>query len=135
MARLKLLGPTSLAWALRADPDKLAEEARAAASAVGQTWIDKVELACVEPSSEAPDRNDPIAELRALMEGEVAGSRALMDQLRALAEDLRSHIPMDAREDLFGADAGGFQRILDDMIGEGVEDALARLRAGTERAS
>ena len=135
VARLKLLGPTPLAWALRADPDKLAEEARAAASAVGQTWIDKVELACVEPSSEAPDRNDPIAELRALMEGEVAGSRALMDQLRALAEDLRSHIPMDAREDLFGADAGGFQRILDDMIGEGVEDALARLRAGTERAS
>ena len=134
VARVRLTGATPLAWALRADSDRLAEEARAAAGAIGRTWIDKVELACAEPAAEAADRTDPIAELRALMEGDVAGSKALMDQLRALAEDLRMQIPIDAREDLFGSDAGSFARFLDGVVGEGVEDTLARLRAaGPER--
>ena len=129
VARLRLTGATPLAWRLRADTDRLAEEARAAASAIGQSWIEKVELACVEPSAETSGRGDPIAELRALMEGEVAGSKALVDQLSELAQELRGAIPAEAREDLFGCDADDFAAALRAITEEGVEDALARLRA------
>ena len=137
VARLKLTGATQLAWALRADADRLAEDARAAAGAIGRTWIDKVEFACVEPASEASaGRDDPVAELRALMEGEVADSKALMDSLRALAEDLRIQIPADAREDLFGRDADAFACFLGGVMQEGMENTLARLRAADpERAA
>ena len=137
VARLKLTGATQLAWALRADADRLVEEARAAAGAIGRTWIDKIEFACTEPTIETgPGRDDPIAELRALMDGEVVGSKALMNGLRALAEDLRVQIPADAREDLFGADAEGFARFLGGVMQEGMEDTLARLRAAdAERAA
>ena len=129
VARLRLTGATPLAWRLRADADRLAEEARAAASAIGRSWIEKVELACVEPSAGTSSRGDPIAELRALMEGEIAGSKALADQLEAVAKELQMQIPADAREALFGRDAGDFQRFLAGVVEEGVEDALARLRA------
>ena len=94
-----------------------------------------MELACAEPAADRDgERNDPIAELRALMADEVAGSRALMDDLRKVAEDLRLQIPADARDDLFGVEAEDFTRFLGAVMRDGVEETVARLRADAERA-
>ncbi len=80
VARLKLRGATPLAFRLRSDADKLREDVAGLGAAVGKTWIDKIELSCVEPSaSGAAPSSDPVAELRALMEREVAQSRAFQD--------------------------------------------------------
>ena len=131
VARLRLAGATPLAWRLRFDADRLAEDSRALGAAIGKTWVDKVELACAEPGAAgASPTSDPVAELRALMEGEVAESKAFRDELREMAEELRGHLPPGSREDLFGHDAAEFAQILRDVASEGAEDVLAFLRAG-----
>jgi DNA repair protein SbcD/Mre11 len=129
VARLRLVGATPLAWKLRCDADRLAEEARAIGVELGRTWTDKIELACDEPRAAEKAAGDPIAELRALMEIEVGGSAAYHHTLRSIAEDLKSYLPVGSREHLFGIDAGKFAEILRAIAREGAEDALAHLRA------
>lgn len=129
VVRPMLAGETPLAWRLRADPDRVDEEVRRIGADLGETWLDKVELACAEPSA-APDGADPVAELRALMQNEIAGSKAFRDEFAAIAEELRGQLPAASREDLFGADADRFAEALEAFAREGVEDALAYLRAG-----
>jgi DNA repair protein SbcD/Mre11 len=137
VARLRLKGATPLAWRLRYDADKLAEDARALSAVIGKTWIDKIELACLEPSAAAASPlSEPIAELRALMEREVAHSKAFQDAMRELADDLRGHLPPGSREDLLGRDADEFGEILRGVASEGAEEVLAHLRASdAERAA
>jgi DNA repair exonuclease SbcCD nuclease subunit len=129
VARVTLKGPTPLAWRLRCDADRLAEEARAIGAALGATWIDKIELRCEEPRANKGGSGDPIAELRALMENDVARSKAFHDELRELAEELGRNLPVGSREDLFGRDAQEFADILHGFAREGAEDVLAHLRA------
>ena len=129
VARLTLEGATPLAWRLRCDADRLAEEAAAIGAGLGATWLDRIELACEEPRAPEAASTDPIAELRALMENEVVRSKAFRDQLQSIAEDLRGHLPPGSREDLFGADAQAFADILRSVAREGAEDVLAQLRA------
>ena len=129
VARLTLRGATPLAWRLRCDADKLAEEAGRIGAEVGRTWIDRIELDCIEPRATEAASADPIAELRGLMEREVQNSRAFQDALRELAEDLRGHLPAGSREELFGRDTEEFAQILRDVASEGAEDVLAHLRA------
>ena len=93
-------GATPLAWRLRSDADVLAEESRALGAAIGKTWIDKIELDCVAPpraNGSAP-ASDPVAELRALMETEVAQSKAFQDALNEIAEELRRNLPHGSRD-------------------------------------
>ncbi len=125
-----LSGATPLSWRLRADADLLDEEVRRIGADLGATWLDKVELACAEPAAAAPAGADPVAELRALMESEIAGSKAFRDEFAAIAEELRGQLPAASREDLFGADADRFAEALEAFAREGVEDALAYLRVG-----
>ncbi len=129
VARLRLEGATKLAWRLRCDADRLAEEAAAIGAGLGGTSLDKVELVCEEPRASEAAASDPIAELRALMENEVVGSKAFRDELQSIAEDLRGHLPSGSREDLFGADSQAFVDILRAIAREGAEDVLAHLRA------
>jgi exonuclease SbcD len=135
VARLTLKGETPLAWRLRCDADRLAEEAGAIGAGLGATWIDKIELACEEPRAAEAASSDPIAELRALMENEVVRSKAFRDELRSIADDLRGHLPPGAREDLFGADAQAFADILRSVAEEGAQDVLAHLRAADREAA
>ena len=74
--------------------------------AIGKTWIDKIELASVEPSEAATGGSDPVAELSALMEGEIAQSKAFQDALQEMARDLSAALPQDIREEIFGKDCG-----------------------------
>jgi DNA repair exonuclease SbcCD nuclease subunit len=130
VARLVLTGATPLAWRLRSDADLLAEEARALGAALGKAWIDKVELDCVAPrANESARSSDPVAELRALMETEVAQSKAFQDALSDIAEELSRNLPHGARDGLLGRDPGEFAKILRALAREGAEDVLAHLRA------
>jgi DNA repair protein SbcD/Mre11 len=131
VARLMLVGATPLAWRLRSDADMLAEESRALGGAIGKTWIDKIELDCVAPrGNESAPSSDPVAELRSLMETEVAQSKAFQDALSEIAEELRRNLPHSARDDLLGQDPGELAKILRALALEGAEDVLAHLRAG-----
>ncbi len=135
VARLTLEGATPLAWRLRCDADRLAEEAGAIGAGLGATWIDKIELACEEPRAAEAASSDPIAELRALMENEVVMSKAFRDELQSIADDLRGHLPPGSRDDLFGADAQAFADILRSVARQGAEDVLAHLRAADREAA
>jgi len=132
VARLTLRGATPLAWKLRCDADKLAEDARIIGAELGKTWIDRIEPGFEEPRAPETASSDPIAELRALMEREVAQSKAFQDALREIAEDLRGHLPPGSREELFGRDMEEFSQILRDVASEGTEDVLAHLRAANK---
>jgi len=114
---------------LRCDADTLAEEARRSGADVGKTWIDKIELARIEPRATEAASGDPIAELRGLMEREVQNSKAFQDALRDLAAEMRSQLPAASRDDLLGRDAEEFANILRRIAREGAEDVLAHLRA------
>ncbi|MBV8104424.1 MAG: DNA repair exonuclease [Hyphomicrobiales bacterium] len=130
VARVRLAGSTPFAWRLRFDADRLAEEARAAGAAIGKTWIDKIEIACAESGAAAASpSSDPVAELRVLMEQEVAQSKAFQDALREMAKELSGTLPQELREGQFGRDAEEFSAILRDVASEGAEDVLAYLRA------
>jgi len=129
VARLTLVGATPLAWRLRNDPEKVEEEARQVGADLGRTWLDKVEVRCREPGGEDASA-DPVAELRLLMENEVAQSKAFRDQFAEIAEELRGSLPSAAREELFGADAAGFADALAGFAREGADDVLAFLRGG-----
>jgi DNA repair protein SbcD/Mre11 len=131
VARLTLTGATPLAWRLRSDADVLAEESKALGAAIGRTWIDKIELDRVAPprAAEGPPLGGPVAELRALMETEVAQSKAFQDALSEIAEELRRNLPAGARDGLLGQDPGELAKILRAIAREGAEDVLAHLRA------
>jgi DNA repair exonuclease SbcCD nuclease subunit len=135
VARLRLEGVTPLAWRLRCDADRLAEEAAAIGAGLGATSLDKIEIACEEPRAAQAAVSDPIAELRALMENEVVQSKAFRDELQSIAEDLRGHLPPGSREDLFGSDAQAFADILRSVAREGAEDVLAHLRAADKEGA
>jgi DNA repair protein SbcD/Mre11 len=131
VARLTLTGATPLAWRLRSDADVLAEESKALGAAIGRTWIDKIEVDRVAPPrvAEGPPLSDPVAELRALMETEVAQSKAFQDALSEIAEELRRNLPAGARDGLLGQDPAELAKILRAIAREGAEDVLAHLRA------
>jgi DNA repair protein SbcD/Mre11 len=136
VARLALTGATPLAWRLRSDADKLDEEARAIAAEIGRTWIDKVELDCAAPRAlGGAASGDPIAELRALMEAEVAQSKAFQDALRDIADELSRNLPFASRDGVLGRDAAEFAGILRAIAREGAEDVLAHLRADRDLAA
>ena len=133
VARLTFTGATPLAWRLRSDADVLAEESRVLGAAIGKTWIDKIELDCAAPrASDSAPSSDPVAELRALMETEVAQSKAFQDALGEIAEELRRNLPPGARDGLLGQDPGELAKILRALAREGAEDVLAHLR-GADR--
>ena len=109
----------------------LSEESRALGAAIGKTWIDKIELDCVAPrGNQSAPSSDPVAELRSLMETEVAQSKAFQDALSDIAEELRRNLPHSARDDLLGQDPRDLAKILRSLARGGAEDVLAHLRAG-----
>ncbi len=134
VARLHLSGVTSLAWRLRRDLDLLRTEAEDQAAALGKSWIDKVEVDCRPPGitlpSAGPVGADPFEELRRLM-GEVAQDNSYRAEIAAIAEELRTQLPAECRS-LLGADPDSFAAYLVEAARDGIDDVLARLKAGAE---
>ena len=103
------------------------KNARALGAAIGKTWIDKIELDCVAPrANESAASSDPVAELRALMETEVAQSKAFQDALREIAEELSRNLPHGSRDGSAGPRPG--------RIRQDAARGCARRRRGRARA-
>jgi DNA repair exonuclease SbcCD nuclease subunit len=125
VARLAFGGGTELAWRMRADLDQLHAQAADRAAALGRCWIDKVEVRCTAPSAAGAD--DPLAELRRLIADEIAPSPAFAEELAAIAGELRGQLPPECRG-MLGHDAAGLEAAMEGLLGEGVDEVLARLR-------
>ena len=127
VARLVLTGETPLAWTLRRDADLLRAEAEQSAQAAGKSWIDKIEIDCRLPGKGGEgDAADPLAELRRLLQEEVAGSPELQAQAAEIADELRTQLPPECRH-VLGRTEEEFRALVESLVSEGSEDVLARL--------
>jgi exonuclease SbcD len=129
VVRLQLTGSTPLSWSLIRDRDLLLAEAEHAAEQVGDTWVEKLELAIAPPATAtAGDAADPIFELAASMHAD-AGSEAFRAEARALIQKMVADLPADCR-DFAGKDEAGLERFLERVLASGTDLVTARLRAG-----
>ena len=133
VVRLMLTGDTPLAWRLRRDRDLLQAEAEQRAQGVGKTWIEKIELGTHSPS-EAPGSAtaDPVIELGELMRTELVATHAVRDEIRQMVKELLDELPAESRG--FGGNSeAAFEAFVDQLIAEGSDDIIARLKSdGTE---
>jgi DNA repair protein SbcD/Mre11 len=135
VTRLHMTGATSLGWRLRRDLDLLRTEAEDQASGIGKCWIDKVVVDChsPQPFRDAADHAaaDPLEELRRLMSEEVMPSESYLGEIAAIAEELRGQLPAECRG-ILGTDEEAFAARLSEAARDGIENVLARLRAGSD---
>lgn len=129
VARLQLIGRTSLAWKLRRDRDLLLAEAEQRAEGLGHAWIEKIEIA-TEALAESGSAvtADPVSELGALMRRDILPAAATLQDVRQLVEDLRNELPADIRG-FAGDDEAGLDAFVGRLLAEGSADILARLRS------
>tara|TARA_R110002020_G_scaffold50963_6_gene144458 strand:+ start:1992 stop:3290 length:1299 start_codon:yes stop_codon:yes gene_type:complete len=130
VVRLAVSGATPLAWRMRRDADLLLAEAEERAARIGRVWVEKLEIACTPPRTEAVSTTDPLHELKALIDNAILGSDGYEAALAGIAESLQAQLPADLR-DLFGADEVGTRSRLSEIAREGAADVLSRLQAGS----
>ncbi len=132
IARLRLFGRTPLAWRLRHDIDLLGTEAGARAAGAGKCWIEKVEIACDSPATDASSGRaaDPLVELRRLIDDDVMHAEGFRVDAASIARELRDQLPAECRA-ILGMDEEAFAANVAAAIRDGVEDVFARLRVAT----
>ncbi|KQT87156.1 DNA repair exonuclease [Aurantimonas sp. Leaf443] len=135
VARLALRGATPLSFALRRDADLLLQDADLRAGGIGGIWVEKLGVETRDARAGSSGASaDPVAELGALMRGEIAGDHGLRDAVRRLARETIDDLPPELRG-LAGEDEAGFEAFVAELLEEGGQDVLARLAAaGTEPA-
>ena len=74
---------------------------------------------------------DPLAELRRLIDHDVAVSDSFRAELVAIADELRGQLPQECRA-LLGMNQQESEAFLQTSMQEGAEDILARLHAKPE---
>ena len=128
VGRIMLSGETPLSWQLRRDRDLLLTEIEQRAENIGKTWIEKIEIATNVARSTGDDSAaDPVIELGALMRDEIIHQHGVRASIRDLALELRDDLPPDARG-FGGADETAFEALVDQLLSEGSDDMLARLK-------
>lgn len=127
VARLRLTGASPMAWALRRDPDRATEEARARAARIEGAWLEKLEIACTAPR--AAGEGGPLDAFADLMRDEIVPSHDFGAAARDAARDLLTRLPKDLKDGLLGTDEAAEAAALDAMAAEGALAILARLRA------
>ncbi|MGH6714002.1 MAG: metallophosphoesterase family protein [Bradyrhizobium sp.] len=133
VARLQVTGTTPLAWRIRRDLDLLKTEADDRGAVLGACWIEKLEVATHPPREIAGSSADPLFELRRLIEEQVIHSEGFDAELVAVADELRTQLPQEAR-DVLGVDESTFKARLALLAREGAEDVLAKLHAAEKDA-
>lgn len=123
--RLDLQGATPLAPRIRRDIDLLAEQAAAAAEAIGTLWIDGVQSACTTPA--ATPGAGALAELARLID-DAAHDTATRLRATEEAAALAKALPRALR-DLFGADPEAADDLRQQILQEGAAEVLAILSA------
>lgn len=131
VARLRLFGATPLAWRIRRDLDLLEEEAKARASLAGQCWVEKVEIECSVPGAIAGASDNPVSELRRLIDEDVVGSDAYQAEVERIAAEMRSQLPQECRG-ILGMDEASERAAIAGLVRDGADDVLARLHGGAE---
>lgn len=129
VGRLRLTGTTPLSWQLRRDSDLLLAETEQRVECIGKTWVEKIEIATTAPETEPVGAvtADPILELRDLMRKNIVHQHGVREAVRELVKELRDDLPPEARG-FSGNDEGAFETLIDQLLAEGSDDILARLK-------
>jgi DNA repair exonuclease SbcCD nuclease subunit len=129
VGRLRLTGATPLSWQLRRDRDLLLAETEQRAEGLGKTWIEKIEIATTAPISTAVGgaTADPVLELGELMRSNIIHQHGVREAVRDLVKELRDDLPPEARG-FSGDNETAFEVLIDQLLTEGSEDMLARLK-------
>lgn len=129
VARLRLTGRTRLSWQLRRDRDLLLAEAEQRAESIGNTWIEKIEIATDAPESTpvGSATADPVLELGELIRSDIVHQHGVRQAVQDLVKELRDDLPPEARG-FSGDDEAAFEALVDQLLSEGSEDMLARLK-------
>lgn len=130
VARIRLTGATPLAWRIRNDLDLLKAEIDDRAAVIGACWIEKLEIACDAQAVSANAGDNPIEELRRLIDDEVILSEAYQAEVISIVEELRGQLPSDCRN-ILGSTEEAFQAAVVALVREGADDVLARLHSGS----
>ncbi|RST83127.1 DNA repair exonuclease [Aquibium carbonis] len=136
VGRLRLTGATPLAWQLRRDRDLLLAETEQRAEGLGKTWIEKIEIAITAPdgTSVVSAIADPVLELGELMRSDIVHQHGVREAVRDLVKELRDDLPPEARG-FSGDDEAAFEALIDQLLTEGSEDMLARLKPESSEIS
>jgi DNA repair protein SbcD/Mre11 len=129
VGRLRLTGATSLSWLLRRDQDLLLTEMEQRAERLGKTWIEKIEFATFAQVTSAKGSlaANPLLELGDLMRDEIIHQHGVRQSIRDLVQELRDDLPPEARG-FAGNDEVAYEAFIDQLLAEGSEDMLARLK-------
>lgn len=129
VGRLLLTGSTPLSWQLRRDRDLLLAEVAQRAEGLVKTWIEKIEIATTAPVSTPVGgvTADPVLELGELMHRDIIHLHSVREAVRDLVKELRDDLPPEARG-FSGNDEAAFEALVDQLLTEGSEDMLARLK-------
>jgi len=128
VARLRVTGSTPLSWRLTRDTDLLTEEAGHRAAQLGQTWIEKIELAVRSPEATVTTSADPVIELGQLMRDEVIARPGFRDDISQMVRELLDELPPESRA-FAGNDPESFERFVDALMRDGSDDIAARMQA------
>jgi exonuclease SbcD len=126
VARVRIVGDTTLAWRLRRDLDLVTTEAGLHADLLGHCWIEKVELDCRAAATGATVRDDPVAELRRLITAEVESAASFRQEALGIVDELLRQLPAECRN-LLGAGEGAVDAALPALIAEAADEVIARL--------
>ena len=129
VGRLRLTGATPLSWQLRRDRDLLLAETEQRAEGIGKTWIEKIEIATTAPISTSTGNPsaDPVLELGELVRNDIIHQHGVREAIRDLVKELRDDLPPEARG-FSGDNEAAFEALVDQLLSEGSEDMLARLK-------
>jgi exonuclease SbcD len=136
VGRLRLTGATPLSWQLRRDRDLLLAEAEQRAEGLGKTWIEKIEILTTAPVSVPVGGGtaDPVLELGELMRNDIIHQHGVREAVRDLVKELRDDLPAEARN-FSGDNEAAFESLVDQLLSEGSEDMLARLKPEASEVS
>ncbi|WP_312951075.1 DNA repair exonuclease [Agrobacterium sp.] len=129
VGRLRLTGATPLSFQLRRDRDLLLAETEQRAESIGRTWIEKIEVATTAPTSvtSGDTAADPVLELGELMRNDIIKQHGIREAVRDLVKELRDDLPPEARA-FSGDNEVAFEALIDQLLAEGSDDILARLK-------
>lgn len=96
VARVRLTGTTPLAWRIRRDLDLLKSEVDNRASIVEGCWVEKLEVDCKAPGAAAGSRDNPITELRRLIDEESSGRTPIKRKWSISRRSLGPNCPRNA---------------------------------------
>ena len=119
-----------MAWNIRRDVDLLRTEAEVRAEAIGNVWIEKLDIDCRRPIASAVENADPVYALRRMMSDEIVGSEAFRAEANDIVNDLLAQLPSECRRSI-APDDTGVSLLVGRLAGEGSEEVLARLAASS----